>query len=125
VTTQIQTSQIGAAAIDVAEDSVSPTGYSIVTDLNDKYCCSKNCGEAVLLDTHCDPNLDCDLNQPEALWYSKENCQVSCSNDGRCTHYLWREDSGANAKKTCATFKNCDDPSDFNDGNGGCIYKKD
>jgi len=102
------------------------SNYEYVSDSadNDKYCCSNNCNEAVILDTHCIPTQGCDLDQPSALWYSKENCESSCSSDPTCSHYLWRQDNNAVAKKTCATFNNCDSKSAFNDGWGGCIYEK-
>jgi len=96
------------------------------TKYNDKYCCSNkdNCKTAVISDTRCDPKKGCDVNQQRALWYSQENCESSCSNNPDCKFYLWREDSDAHAVKTCATFNNCGSTSAFNDGNGGCIYKK-
>jgi len=118
-TNQIQTSQIGAAAIEVAEGQ-----STYVAAGNDKYCCSSNCDAAVILDTRCDPTKGCDLNQPEALWFSQENCESSCSSNPNCKFYLWRQDSEADAVKTCATFNNCDHKSAFNDGDGGCIYEK-
>jgi len=91
----------------------------------DKYCC-RMCNDVVILDTHCMPNEGCDkaAEEPYAFWGSRANCQRSCTVDPQCKYYLWRDDGSANARKTCATFKSCDEKTDFEDKFGDQIMKK-
>lgn len=96
-------------------------------EATDTYCCGSNCADTVILDTHClRANQHCGDDSTTALWGNRENCERSCSNDPECNFYLWRHDQSGDvdAPFTCATFKNCDTKTAFNDGHGGKVWKK-